>query len=84
MNDSNTEKGNAASMRSTGLSDLLGKKSVRATFRLRPTAVELLSILDAVAKHTPASRNDLIERSIQRLLPVLEKERIRLDKTICG
>ena len=36
-----------------------------------------LAALDAVTKHCPASRDDLIERSIQRLLPVFEKERTR-------
>jgi hypothetical protein len=36
-----------------------------------------LAALDTVAKRSAASRNDLIERSIQRLLPILEKERIR-------
>jgi hypothetical protein len=36
-----------------------------------------LAALDTVAKHFAASRNDLIERSIQRLLPIFEKERIR-------
>jgi len=120
-----------APLQATGIADLMGKKSVRATFRLHPTAVELMSILaaqlgikqkslfdylmedtdalhavaesqspdtavkeqriqktfvisqrsltalDTVAKHAAASRNDLIEKSIQRLLPVLEKERLR-------
>lgn len=134
MNKPNTANGNDASMQSTGLADLLGKKSVRATFRLHPMAVELLSILaaqlgikqkslfdylmededalsamadsqpsdtaakeariqktfvvsqrslavlDAVTKRVPASRNELIERSIQRLLPILEKERIRQNR----
>jgi hypothetical protein len=36
-----------------------------------------LTALDTVAKRSAATRNDLIERSIQRLLPILEKERIR-------
>ena len=36
-----------APLQSTGIADLLGKKSVRATFRLHPTAVELTSILAA-------------------------------------
>ena len=116
------------------LDDLLGKKSVRATFKLRPEAIEMLSILAAqlgikqkslfdylmededelqviaeslpvetmekeqrvqktfvvsqkslntlelVAKHSPGSRSELIERSIQRLLPVFLKERERQDK----
>ncbi len=131
MNDLINENETDAPLQSTRIADLLGKKSVRATFRLHPTAVELLSILatqlgikqkslfdylmedkdalhaiaesrppdisakeqriqktfvvsqrslaalDTVAKHFAASRNDLIERSIQRLLPIFEKERIR-------
>ncbi len=131
MNHEINTNGTDAPLQSTKISDLLGKKSVRATFRLHPTAVELMSILatqlgikqkslfdylmedkdtlhaiaesrppdttvreqriqktyvvsqrslaalDTVAKHSAASRNDLIERSIQRLLPILEKERIR-------
>jgi hypothetical protein len=36
--------------------------------------------LDAVTKHIPVSKDDLIERSIQRLLPILEKERIRQQR----
>lgn len=131
MNDSTTENGNDGSTQLTGMDDLLGKKSVRATFKLHPTAIELLSIiasqlglkqkslfdylmedqdalhamaasmppdkaltgqriqktfvvsqrsLDALedaTKDADASREDLIERSIQRLLPVLEKEQRR-------
>ncbi len=131
MSEAKNKKKIGAPLQSTGIADLLGKKSVRATFRLHPTAVELMSILvaqlgikqkslfdylledrdalnaiakslpldtavkqqriqktfvvsqrslaalDKVAKNAAASRNDLIERSIQRLLPVLEKERIR-------
>jgi len=131
MNDSTSENGNDRSTQLTGMDDLLGKKSVRATFKLHPTAIELLSIiasqlglkqkslfdylmedqdalhamaasmppdkaltgqriqktfvvsqrsLDALedaTKDANASREDLIERSIQRLLPVLEKEQRR-------
>jgi hypothetical protein len=131
MNDSTSENGNDRSTQLTGMDDLLGKKSVRATFKLHPTAIELLSIiasqlglkqkslfdylmedqealhamaasmspdkaltaqriqktfvvsqrsLDALedaTKDADASREDLIERSIQRLLPVLEKEQRR-------
>lgn len=131
MNETTNQKRPDAPLQSTGIADLLGKKSVRATFRLHPTAVELMSILaaqlgikqkslfdylmedtdalhaaaesqppdtavkeqriqktfvisqrsltalDTVAKHAAASRNDLIEKSIQRLLPVLKKERLK-------
>ncbi len=131
MNDLINENGTDAPLQATRIADLLGKKSVRATFRLHPKAVELLSVLsaqlgikqkslfdylmedkdalhataksrppdtlvkqkriqktfvvsqrslavlDKVAKHAAASRNDLIEQSIQRLLPIFEKERIR-------
>ena len=131
MNDSINKNDAGVPLQSTGIADLLGKKSVRATFRLHPTAVELLSILasqlgikqkslfdylmedrdalqamaksqppeagvkeqriqktfvvsqrslaalDSAVKNSTASRNDLIERSIQRLLPILEKERNR-------
>jgi hypothetical protein len=131
MNDSTPNHQAEAPLQATRIADLLGKKSVRATFRLHPTAVELMSILaaqlgikqkslfdylmedrdalhamaasrppdaaskeqriqktfvvsqqslatlDAVAKQAAASRNDLIERSIHRLLPIIEKERIR-------
>lgn len=134
MDESIKKKETDAPLQSTGIADLLGKKSVRATFRLHPTAVELMSIiaaqlglkqkslfdylmedtdalhavaesqppdtkikeqriqktfvvsqrslaaLDTVAKHAATSRNDLIEKSIQRLLPVLEKERLRQRK----
>ena len=134
MNDSNIKYDADSPLQATRITDLLGKKSVRATFRLHPTAVELMSILaaqlgikqkslfdylmedqdalqaiaespppdtsveeqriqktfvvsqrslnvlDTIAKHFAASRNDLIERSIQRLLPILEKERIRQVK----
>lgn len=131
MGKSITENGTDMQLPSAGIAGLLGKKSVRATFRLQPKAIEMLSILaaqlgikqkslfdylmedkdalhamaespppesaakeqriqktfvvsqrslaalDAVTKHCPASRDDLIERSIQRLLPVFEKERTR-------
>ena len=131
MDDSINNQRTDAPLQATRITDLLGKKSVRATFRLHPMAVELMSILasqlgikqkslldylmedkdalhaiaesqppdkavneqrvqktfvvsqralavlDTVAKHFAASRNDLIERSIQRLLPIFEKERIR-------
>lgn len=134
MEEMSIEKRRNSLPRSGSLNDLLGKKSVRATFKLRPEAIEMLSILAAqlgikqkslfdylmededalhaiaqspprdtaenenriqktfvvskrslstlevVAKHAAASRNDLIERSIQRLLPVFEKERDRQDK----
>ena len=134
MNDSNIKYDADSPLQATRITDLLGKKSVRATFRLHPTAVELMSILaaqlgikqkslfdylmedqdalqaiaespppdtsveeqriqktfvvsqrsltvlDTIAKHFAASRNDLIERSIQRLLPILEKERVRQEK----
>ena len=134
MEELNIEKERNSLPRSGSLSDLLGKKSVRATFKLRPEAIEMLSVLAAqlgikqkslfdylmededalhaiaqsqpldtaennnriqktfvvskrslstlgvVTKHAAASRNDLIERSIQRLLPVFEKERERQDK----
>jgi hypothetical protein len=131
MNDSIAENRNDGSIQLSGMDDLLGKKSVRATFKLHPTAIELLSIIasqlglkqkslfdylmeDQEALHTMAksvsadkamtgqriqktfvvsqrsldaledatkgsnaSREDLIERSIRRLLPVLEKEQRR-------
>ncbi len=131
MNESTTEKGKDATIKLTTIGDLLGKKSVRATFKLHPTTIELLSslaaqlgikqkslfdylmededalqaiaaslsldtdtkeqriqktfvisqrslaALNSASKYSPASRDDLIERSIQRLLPVLEKERFR-------
>jgi uncharacterized membrane protein YccC len=122
---------NGAPLQLTEVADLLGKKSVRATFKLHPTTIELLSVLaaqlgikqkslfdylmedkealcamatsssqetsskeqrvqktyvvsqrsltmlESVTQQSSASRDDLIERSIQRLLPVLEKERNR-------
>jgi len=131
MNEPNNKNQADSPLQATRIVDLLGKKSVRATFRLQPKAVELmrilaaqlgikqkslfdylmedqdalqsiaksrlpdasveeqriqktfvvsqrsLTVLDTIAKHFAASRNDLIERSIQRLLPILEKERIR-------
>ncbi len=131
MNESVINKRSNAPLQLTGIADLLGKKSVRATFKLHPNAIKLLSILasqlgikqkslfdflmededalhamarslppdtgvkqrrikktfvvsqrslavlESATKHAPASRDALIERSIQRLLPVLEKERIR-------
>jgi len=134
MEEMNIEKERNSLPRSGNLNDLLGKKSVRATFKLRPEAIEMLSILAAqlgikqkslfdylmededalhaiaqslpsdtaendnriqktfvvskrslstlevVTKHAAASRNDLIEQSIQRLLPVFEKERERQDR----
>ena len=134
MNESSIEKKEDALLHLSGVVDLLGKKSVRATFKLHPTAIELLSVLaahlgikqkslfdylmededalralaaslpshpaakqprikktfvvsqrslaalEAVTKNSPASRDDLIERSIQRLLPILEKERIRYKR----
>ncbi len=33
-----------------------------------------LAALEAITKRSPASRDDLVERSIQRLLPILELE----------
>jgi hypothetical protein len=129
--DSIFENGNDGVEKGTGIGDLLGKKSVRATFKLHPTSIELLGLiasqlglkqkslfdylmedekalramadsaspgtvkteqriqktfvvsqrsLDAlknVTKDSAASREDLIERSIRRLLPVLEKEQQR-------
>jgi hypothetical protein len=131
MNESRTENGSNAPLQLTRISDLLGKKSVRATFKLHPNAIKLISILasqlgikqkslfdylmededalheiarslppdtgikeqriqktfvvsqrslavlEEATKHATASRDALIEHSIQRLLPVLEKERIR-------
>lgn len=128
------ENGSHSLSRSSKLDQLMGKKSVRATFKLRPEAVKIISVLAAqlgikqkslfdylmededalraiaasspadtaekaqrvqktfvvsqkslttlgvVTKHSPASRSELIERSIQRLLPVFEKERERQDK----
>ena len=38
-----------------------------------------LMTLEVVTKNVPGSRNELIERSIQRLLPVFVKERERQD-----
>jgi hypothetical protein len=134
MSESSLENNNSVSPQLTELADLLGKKSVRVTFKLHPAAIELLSLLasqlgikqkslfdylmedeealramaaapppdtslkqqriqktvvvsqrslvtlEAVSQRSPASRDDLIERSIQRLLPVLEKERTRQRK----
>ena len=131
MNDSTFENGNDGSIQLTGMDDLLGKKSVRATFKLHPTAIELpitiasqlglkqkslfdylmedqgalnalaasvspdkaltgkriqktfvvsqrsLDALEDATMDSNASREDLNERSIQRLLPVLEKEQRR-------
>ena len=136
MNDSINKNAADAPLQATRIADLLGKKSVRATFRLHPMAIELMSVLasqlgikqkslfdylmedkdalhaiagsppsdtavneqriqktfvvsqralaalDTVAKHFAASRNDLIEWSIQRLLPIFEKERIRQQQRI--
>ena len=131
MNDSIAENTYDGSIQLNGIDDLLGKKSVRATFKLHPAVIELLSIiasqlglkqkslfdylmedqealhamaesvspdkvmtgqriqktfvvsqrsLDALEdaiKDSNASREDLIERSIQRLLPVFDKEQHR-------
>lgn len=118
----------------TNTSDLLGKKSVRATFRLSAEFIKALSILssqlgikqkslfdhlmedieslraiagqmepekqekksriqktfviskksllclDSVSKKFDASRDDIVEYSIKRLLPVLENEREKQSK----
>jgi hypothetical protein len=134
MDERAIENGGDSPPRLDKLDDLLGKKSVRATFKLRPEAIEMLSILaaqlgikqkslfdylmededelhaiaeslpadtaekeqrvqktfvvsqkslttlDVVTKDAPGSRSELIERSIQRLLPVFVKERERQDK----
>jgi hypothetical protein len=134
MDERAIENGGDSPPRLDKLDDLLGKKSVRATFKLRPEAIEMLSILAAqlgikqkslfdylmededelyaiaeslpadtaekeqrvqktfvvsqkslttlevVTKDAPGSRSELIERSIQRLLPVFVKERERQDK----
>jgi hypothetical protein len=134
MNESIADNGSDGQLQSSGIARLMGKKSVRATFRLQPTAIALLNILaaqlgikqkslfdylmededalhtmaesrvpeaaakeqriqktfvvsqrslatlDAVTKRSAASRNDLIELSIQRLLPVLENERLRQNR----
>ena len=134
MNESISESGSDAPARLNELADLLGKKSVRATFKLRPAVIELfsilasqlgikqkslleylmedmdalrtiaatvtspasdiekriqktfvvnqkaLSVLEEVAKKYSASRNDLIEYSVGRLLRVFEKERERQVK----
>ena len=134
MSESSLENKNSVPPQLTELADLLGKKSVRVTFKLHPAAIELLSVLasqlgikqkslfdylmededalramaasspsdtslkeqriqktyvvsqrslvtlKAVSQRSPASRDDLIERSIHRLLPVFEKERTRQRK----
>ena len=138
MSQSTIAKTSQIPAQAAGINDLLGKKSVRATFKLQPEAINLigllaaqlgikqkslfdylmedeealhaiaqsrpsgkpvstpriqktfvvsqrsLSALDAAAQRSPLSRNDLIERSVQRLLPVLEKERIRYEKRAAG
>ena len=129
MNEAKFE--NEASLQLDNFSDLLGKKSVKATFRLRPKVISVLSILStqlgikqkslfdflmedvkalhviarsltpdrldkdkrirktfvvsqkslstlkAVAEQFSASRDDIVELSIQRLLPVFKKEHRR-------
>ena len=122
---------NEAPLQLNNYLDLLGKKSVKATFRLRPEVISVLSILstqlgikqkslfdylmedvkalhaiarswvpdrlgkdkrirktlvvsqkslstlNAVSEQFSASRDDIVELSIQRLLPVFEKEHRR-------
>ena len=134
MSESSIDNKNGVPPQLTEIADLLGKKSVRVTFKLHPAAIELLSALasqlgikqkslfdylmededalramaessppdtslkeqriqktyvvsqrslvtlETVSQRSPASRDDLIERSIQRLLPILEKERTRQRK----
>ena len=129
MNEAKFE--NEAPLQLDNFSDLLGKKSVKATFRLRPKVISVLSILStqlgikqkslfdflmedvkalhaiarsltpdrldkdkrirktfvvsqkslstlkAVAEQFSASRDDIVELSIQRLLPVFKKEHRR-------
>jgi hypothetical protein len=129
MNEAKFE--NEAPLQLDHFSDLLGKKSVKATFRLHPEVISVLSILsaqlgikqkslfdfmmedvkalhaiarslapdrldkdkrirktfvvsqkslstlNAVAEQFSASRDDIVELSIQRLLPVFEKEHRR-------
>ena len=45
MNKSNNRTETDEFLQLTGIADLLGKKSVRATFKLHPTAIQLLSVL---------------------------------------
>lgn len=45
MNQAKSEDGNPATYPSNRFADLLGKKSVKATFRLRPEVISVLSIL---------------------------------------
>jgi len=47
MHETLVQKQGDLPSRSDKLDDLLGKKSVRATFKLRPEAIEMLSILSA-------------------------------------
>ena len=129
MNEAKFE--NEVPLQLDNFSDLLGKKSVKATFRLRPKVISVLSILStqlgikqkslfdflmedvkalhaiarsltpdrldkdkrirktfvvsqkslstlkAVAEQFSASRDDIVELSIQRLLPVFKKEHRR-------
>lgn len=131
MNEATFEDRNDAPLESKNFKDLLGKKSVKATFRLKPEIISVLSILSAqlgikqkslfdylledmnalheiagtslpgrfdkvkrirktlvlsqktlsalkvAAEHFSTSRDDIVERLIQRLLPVFENERIR-------
>ena len=118
----------------TSAADLMGKQSVRATFRLSAACIDAISILsaqlgikqkslfdhlmedanllasiaqhadpdklnregriqktfvisrkslsllDAISKNFGASRDDLVEHSVQRLLPVIVKERKKQNK----
>jgi hypothetical protein len=131
MNEATFEDRNDAPLESKNFEDLLGKKSVKATFRLKPEIILVLSILSAqlgikqkslfdylledmnalheiagtsltgrfdkakrirktlvlsqkalsalkvAAEQSSTSRDDIVERLIQRLLPVFENERIR-------
>ncbi|MCB2146401.1 MAG: hypothetical protein KQI81_07990 [Deltaproteobacteria bacterium] len=45
MNEAKFEDRNGAPLQSNNFEDLLGKKSVKATFRLRPEVISVLSIL---------------------------------------
>jgi hypothetical protein len=131
MNEAKFEDRNEAPMQSNNFEDLVGKKSVKATFRLRSEIISVLSILStqlgikqkslfdylvedvnalqsiartsvpgrfdkakrirktlvlsqkslsalkAATEQSSTSRDDIVERLIQRLLPVFEKERRR-------
>ena len=58
MNESISKSGSDTPVQFNELAELLGKKSVRATFKLRPAVIELFSIL---ATHLGIKQKSLLE-----------------------